>query len=82
MDAELQTHVAFHLTGRRPDAGLETVDRLDLRPALLARYRDLSQLRYDFPLVLVRDGGGKSYVEALSGIIDGILHGFAPHLGQ
>jgi len=77
MDAELQTHVAFHLTGRRPDAGLETVDRLDLRPALLARYRDLSQLRYDFPLVLVRDGGGKSYVEALSGIIDGILHGFA-----
>jgi len=77
MDAELQTHVAFHLTGRRPDAGLETVDRLDLRPALLARYRDLSQLRYDFPLVLVRDAGEKPCVEALSGVIDGILHGFA-----
>ena len=51
---ELQSQVAFHLTGRRPAAGLEAVDPLALRPALLARYRDLTALRYDFPLVLGR----------------------------
>ncbi len=77
MDAELQTHVAFHLTGRAPGAGLEPVDRLDLRPALLARYRDLSRLRYDYPLVLAESGAGKPFVAALSGIVDDILHGFA-----
>jgi len=77
MDAELQTQVAFHLTGKRPGAGLEAVDPLDLRPALLARYRDLSRLRYDFPLVMVQDGSGQTNVQALSGVIDGILHAIA-----
>ena len=40
-----------------PRRGLDAVDGLDLRPALLARYRDLDALRYDFPLVLVEQRG-------------------------
>ena len=78
MEAELQEHVAFHLTGRRPGAGLEAVDEFDLRPALLAGYRDLAQLRYDFPLVLVRDGpADRTCVQSLSGIVDGVVHEIA-----
>jgi hypothetical protein len=74
MEVELQSQVAFHLTGRRPGVGLETVDPLALRPALLARYRDLTTLRHDFPVVLVDNASGDVYVQALSGLVDGILH--------
>ena len=77
MEAELQSQVAFHLTGRRPAVGLEAPDPLALRPALLARYRDLATLRYDFPVVLVENASGEAYVQALSGVIDGILHEIA-----
>jgi len=73
MEAELQTHVAFHLTGRRPAAGLDAVDALLLAPALLARYRDLSRLRYDFPLVLVANAAPASSVQPLSGLLDRVL---------
>lgn len=74
MEAELQSQVAFHLTGRRPSAGLDAVDELSLKPALLARYRDLTALRYDYPLLLVEDG---ERVQALSGVIDRLLQGVA-----
>ncbi|MDP2706317.1 MAG: hypothetical protein Q8O70_02260, partial [Burkholderiales bacterium] len=78
MEAGLQEHVAFHLTGRRPGAGLEAVDKFDLRPALLAAYRDLTQLRYDFPLVLVSDTpADRTCVQSLSGIVDGVVHEIA-----
>ena len=53
MDAASQAHVTFFLTGRRPAGQLDAVDGLGLRPALLAGYRELADLRYDFPLVLV-----------------------------
>ncbi|HEX5864776.1 MAG TPA: hypothetical protein VF014_11095 [Casimicrobiaceae bacterium] len=78
MEAELQSQVAFHLTGRRPAAGLEAVDILALRPALLARYRDLTALRYDFPLVLVDRGADGDRVQALSGLVDRLLQDVAP----
>jgi hypothetical protein len=68
MDADLQTHIAFYLTGKRQSSNLLAVDGLELHPALFAGYRDLSRLRHDFPLVLVADG-----VESLSGLIDAIL---------
>jgi len=74
MEAELQTHVAFHLTGRRPAKDLDAVDTLELRPALLAHYRDLTRLRYDFPVMLVRGAGEQSGVRALSALIDDLLH--------
>ena len=78
MEAGLQEHVAFHLTGRRPGAGLEAVDEFDLRPALLAGYRDLAQLRYDFPLVLVHNTpADRTCVQSLSGIVDGVVHEIA-----
>jgi len=51
MHSELNAQLAFHLTGMRSAGELEPVEGLALRPALLAGYRDLSALRYDFPLV-------------------------------
>lgn len=77
MEAELQSQVAFNLTGRRGAGDLEAVDPLSLRPALFARYNNLAALRYDFPLVLAAKAAGDAYVQALSGLIDGILHEIA-----
>ncbi len=73
MEADIQAHVAFFLTGRRPNEYLDAVDGLDLRPAHFAGYRELTQLRYDFPLVLVADRADKLFVQSLSGLIDDVL---------
>jgi hypothetical protein len=73
MQVGLQAHIAFHLSGMRPRGELEAVDELGLRPALFAGYRDLSKLRYDFPLVLLRAGAGEASVQSLSGLFDGAL---------
>jgi hypothetical protein len=67
----------FFSTGRR-QAGLDAIDRLALRPAVLARYRDLRRLRYDFPLVLVTGGVGAWTVRSLSSVIDELLEEIAP----
>ena len=75
MDAELQTQIAFHLAGKKPGAAAVSASAADARPAVLARYRDLPALRYDFPLVLLRDAGDKGYVQCLSGIVDNVVHG-------
>jgi len=73
MDAASQSHVAFFLTGRRPPGPLGAVDGLGLRPALLAGYRDLAELRYDFPLVLVTNRPDGPLVQSLSGVVDEAL---------
>ena len=73
MEADTQAHVAFFLTGRRQGGDLNAVDGLGLRPALFAGYRDLTQLRYDFPLVLAANGSGEGFAQSLSGIVDGAL---------
>ena len=73
MEADFQSQVAFFLTGSRTGDRLEAVDRLGLRPALLSGYRDLTRLRYDFPLVLVEAEADGAFVQPLSGIVDGIL---------
>jgi hypothetical protein len=73
MEADLQNYVAFYLTGKKQPARLDEIAGLNLRPALFAAYRDLSRLRYDFPLVLVDDPQAKNGVEPLSGLIDAIL---------
>jgi len=49
-----------------------------LRPALFARYGDLSKLRYDFPLVLVDGDGGGRFLQSLTSVVDGILREVAP----
>jgi ferredoxin len=73
MEADTQAHVAFFLTGRRPGDYLDAVDGLDLRPALFAGYRDLTPLRYDFPLVLESKATDPAAVASLSGLIDKAL---------
>lgn len=71
MDADLQAHIAFYLTGKRHSPNLQAIDGLKLQPALFAGYTDLTRLRYDFPLVLVKEG--PAAIEPLSGLIDAIL---------
>ena len=70
MAAELQSHIAFHLTGRRSDTGLESVAGQQMRPALMAAYRDLTSLRHDFPVVLVDDAAPGSCVQSLDSVFD------------
>lgn len=74
MQGMQRAQVAFHLTGSRLAPELESVEGLGLRPALFARYRDLGKLRYDFPLVLLEDGG----VKPLSRLVDALLQEKAP----
>ena len=75
MQAELQAHIAFHLTGRRAQGEFAALASSDLHPAIFAGYRDLTALRYDYPLVLVRDD--KQPVQSLSALLDGALKAVA-----
>lgn len=68
----------FFSTGRRHGEGVDAIDSLALRPALFARYRDLSRLRYDFPLVLVDRGPGTGTLRSLSSVVDEVLQEIAP----
>jgi 4Fe-4S single cluster domain of Ferredoxin I len=77
MEPGLQAQLAFFLTGRRPGEQLDAIEGLDLRPALFAGYRDLTTLRYDFPLVLVQEAMDGACVQTLSAVIDRILDGTA-----
>ena len=76
MNANLRELVRFHLTGARVDGDPDEAP--DVCPALLARYRNLAALRYDYPLVLVQGGGSETYVRSLSNIVDGALKEIAP----
>jgi hypothetical protein len=78
MDATLQAQTEFHLTGRAPAVPLEAIAGLGLRPALLARYRELARLRYDYPLVLVEQAPGGVFVRSLSGIVNDLACEAAP----
>ena len=71
-----QDHAAFYLTGRTAAPRLGSLDGLGLRPALLARYRDLTALRHDFPLVLLGPGSDPA-VRSLSDLFDDIVCEFA-----
>ena len=73
MEAATHEHVTFFLTGSRPGAHLDAIEGLGLRPALLAGYRDLTSLRYDFPLVLVTNRPDGPLVQSLSGLMDDAL---------
>ena len=72
MDTLTHEHITFLLTGERTGGRLDAVE--GLRPALFAGYRDLTELRYDFPIVLVRtDRDDHPVVQSLSGIVDDAL---------
>ena len=78
MGPELQAHVAFHLTGKRMGASLRAADGLNLRPGLLARFGDLTQLRYDFPVVLVAGRADETGIQSLTALVNGVLQAVAP----
>ena len=79
MNADLKQLVTFHRTGERPTGNINGNGKghSAIRPALLSGYRDLSKLRYDFPLVLV-DGGSLGLVHSLTDVVNGLLRRIAP----
>lgn len=72
MASDHKEHMTFYLTGKRA-ASLEPLEALDLRPVLFARYRNLTSLRYDFPVVLVREGADSGPVQSLTSIVHRVL---------
>src|SRR6185503_2671891 len=82
MQAELESPAAFHITGKRSGAELAPVTERGLRPALFARYRDLTALRYDFPLVLLKDARDGECVASLSSLVDKALEGASGTTGE
>ena len=77
MAATFQEQLVFHMTGKRGE-GLAAVDVGTLRPALLAPYRDLTRLRYDFPLVLAESRTAAEPVHSLSVLVRELLVAIAP----
>jgi ferredoxin len=77
MAAKFQDQTVFHMTGKRAGDGLAEVAP-DYRPALLAAYRDLPRLRYDFPVVLLEGDGGSEYVKSLSTVMGELITEIAP----
>jgi hypothetical protein len=70
MQAAHQAQVTFYLTGVSSGEGLDAVSGLGLRPALFAGYRDLTALRYDFPVVLLPDISDAGAVRSLTELFD------------
>ena len=70
MERKAQDQIAFFLTGRHNGSALRPLDRV-YRPALFARYGDLTSLRYDFPLVLnTQLDHPERALLSLSGLVD------------
>jgi hypothetical protein len=76
MDVSLRELVRFHHTGQKANGKWD--EKAGLQPALLAPYRNLAALRYDYPIVLVQDDTGQTCVHTLSGIVDSVLQEIAP----
>lgn len=74
---ETQAHIAFHLTGKLPRGEVDGRRQRQLYPAILAGYRDLTALRYDFPLVLVRSGDDGKPLQSLAELVDAALKNVA-----
>ena len=75
--AELQRQIVFLRTGARPGEHLEPVDAT-IPPALLDGYRDLTSLRYDFPVVLVENPDDGAFVRSLTSSVNDVLQEVAP----
>jgi ferredoxin len=76
MDKELRSQVVFHLTGRHVEGAAVTTASTGMRPALMAPYRQLDALRYDFPVILATSG--RERVLSLSAAVDAALRAVAP----
>ena len=77
MAAKFQDQTVFHMTGKRSGDGLAAL-QAGFRPALLAAYRDLTRLRYDYPVVLLERDIGTDYVKSLSSVIGDLIAEIAP----
>ena len=73
MEADLQSFVAFYLTGKKQPTRLDDIAAQKLRPALFSTYRDLTALRYDYPLVLIESAVAGAFAAPLSRLVDDIL---------
>lgn len=78
MSVEMQEMIHFHLTGKRARGAVAGVPGTDTCPALLVPIRDLSKLRYDFPLLLLDDENTQAFVDTLTGVINRLLRDIAP----
>jgi ferredoxin len=77
MAAKFQDQTVFHMTGKRAGDGLAAL-QAGFRPALLAAYRDLTRLRYDYPVVLLERDAGTEYVKSLSAVMGDLIADIAP----
>ena len=78
MEAELQTQVAFHLTGKKPAAEPAARRRTGrtsrpCSPATATSPRCATISRWCW----LRDANDKGYVQSLSGIVDNVAHAIA-----
>lgn len=78
MNAEIQDMIHFHLTGKRANSDNRVEMPQEYCPALMAPYRQLSKLRYDYPLILVNAGDTPAFVDTLTGAINRLLREIAP----
>ena len=74
MHSEIRAQVAFRLAGLRAESPQSSAGpRGTYRPVLAARFRDLAQLRYDFPIILAEDARKGDFAIGLSELVDGAL---------
>ena len=78
MAAKFQDQLVFHMTGKHGGEGLTAIDTGTLRPATLAGFRDLTRLRYDYPLVLPESAADAHFARSLSEVVAALLAEVAP----
>lgn len=78
MSVELREMINFHLTGRRASDADADWQLMDTVPALLAPYRELAELRYDYPLILIEGRDTEAIFDTLTGVVNRLLQTIAP----
>ena len=78
MSVTMQEMINFHLTGKAGRDDFAKSMREDACPALMVPYRQLADLRYDFPLVLIDNSEDRVFVDSLTGIMNRLLRDIAP----
>lgn len=74
---DLRQLLSFNVTGHLIEDGVKAIAGEHMVPALLSQYRNLSQLRHDFPMVLM-DKAEPVAFSSLSHLINTILQKIAP----
>ena len=78
MSVTMQEMINFHLTGKPGREEFANCIDPDACPALMVPYRQLSALRYDFPLVLLDNPEGPVFADSLTGIMNRLIRDIAP----